>query len=256
MTTIQAIFLGLLQGLTEFLPVSSSGHLIVFQNFFGIEEPMLTFNIFLHLGTLLAVLVVFAKDIWTLLRRPFCREVALLIIATIPVALAGIFFEDYVTGIFSSTLSVGIALIVTGAMMYISDRFYGHRSIKDLPFSNALIVGIFQGVAILPGISRSGSTIFASLFCGMERAQAARFSFLLSIIAILGASGKESIDLIKSTGGLHLEQFYFVGMAAAAISGFFAIKFFLNLLKKNNMKFFAFYCWIFAAITIVWSLVK
>ena len=253
MSVIQAILLGILQGLTEFLPVSSSGHLIVFRSFLGIEGPMLSFDIILHVGTLFAVIAVFGKDIWSLIRHPFRREVAALIVATIPVVVVGVFFSDLITGVFSTTLSVGIALIFTGILMFVSDRFYGQRTMKNLSMGNALVVGIFQGLAVIPGLSRSGSTIFGALLCGMNRKQAAKFSFLLSVIAILGAAGKQSLDIIQETGGLVLEPIYFIGMVAAAVSGFFAIKFFLRLLEKSSMKFFAFYCWLFAAVTLIWT---
>ncbi|MCL2677582.1 MAG: undecaprenyl-diphosphate phosphatase [Clostridiales bacterium] len=255
MNVIQAILLGLLQGLAEFLPISSSGHLVIFRSFFGMEEVMLTFDVFLHLGTLFAVIVVFFKDIVAILRRPFSKEMLLLIIATVPVVFAGLFLGDFVTKVFSSVIPIALALIFTGLLLFFSDNFQGRRKMKDLSKFEALVVGLFQAVAILPGVSRSGATIFAALACGMTRKAAARFSFLLSIIAILGAAGKQSFDVIKETGGLTLQPYYFAGMAAAAFAGICAILFFLRLLEKKSLRFFSYYCWAFAAFTIVWALV-
>ena len=252
MTVLHAIILGLVQGLTEFLPVSSSGHLIIFQNIFGFEEPMLTFDIFLHVGTLVAVFAVFWKDIWKLIKNPFCKEVALLIVATIPVGIIGLLFEDVVTGI-SSLLTVGICLIFTGTILFFSDRLNGNLKLTELSYSKALLVGIMQGIAVLPGVSRSGSTIFASLLCGLNRKEAARYSFLLSILAILGAAFVHSIGMIKDTGTFALSGVYIVGMLAAAVSGFIAIKFFLKLLEKKSMKFFSFYCWGVAALVLIFN---
>ncbi|MCL2817697.1 MAG: undecaprenyl-diphosphate phosphatase [Clostridiales bacterium] len=255
MNIIQAIFLGVLQGLAEFLPISSSGHLIIFRSFFGMEEVMLSFDVFLHLGTLAAVMIVFFKDIAAILRRPFSKEMLLLIIATVPAALAGFLLEDQITRFFSSVIPVAVALVFTGLLLNFSDRFHGRREMKELSYVQAGVVGFFQAVAILPGISRSGSTIFAALACGMTRKAAARFSFLLSVIIILGAAGKQSFDIIKETGGLVLEPYYFAGMAASAFAGICAILFFLRLLEKKSLRFFAYYCWAFAAITIAWALI-
>lgn len=254
MTIFEAIILGLVQGLTEFLPVSSSGHLIIFQNLFGMEEPMLTFDIFLHIGTLFAVFVVFWKDIWRLLRRPFCKEVALLIVATIPVGVVGLLFDDKVAAI-STLTTVGICLVFTGIILFFSDRLSGKLKIEELSFGKALLVGIMQGIAVLPGVSRSGSTICASLLCGLDRKDAARYSFLLSIIAILGAGLVQSIGIVQEHGTLNLSTEYIAGMITAALSGFAAIKFFLKLLEKKSMRFFSYYCWSVAAIILVWNFV-
>ena len=254
MTVIQAILLGLLQGLAEFLPVSSSGHLIIFRSFFGMEEVMLSFDVFLHLGTLAAVIVVFFKDIAAILRRPFSKEMLLLIIATLPAVLAGLFLESYIVRVFSSVIPVAVGLVFTGLLLWFSDSFHGRREIKDLNRFQAGVVGVFQAVAILPGVSRSGATIFAALACGMNRKAAARFSFLLSVIIILGAAAKQSLDIVKETGGLVLQPYYLAGMAAAAFAGICAILFFLRLLEKKSLRFFSYYCWAFAALTIVWTL--
>jgi len=166
---VEAIVLGLVQGLTEFLPVSSSGHLVITQALFGITEDVLVFDIFVHVGTLIAVFVAFRKDILALLRKPFCRFTALIIIGCIPTALMGFFLNDFFSALFSSLLTVAFALIVTGILLYISDRLNGTKTINEMKFSDALIIGFFQGCAITPGLSRSGSTIFGALLCGLKR---------------------------------------------------------------------------------------
>lgn len=255
MSTLQALFLGLVQGLTEFLPVSSSGHLIIFRNIFGIDEPMLTYDIFLHLGTLVAVLIVFWRDIWRLIRRPFCKEVLLLIIATVPVGVIGLLFDDAVEAA-STLLTVGIGLIITGTLLFFSDHLNGKLELKQLSCGKALLVGTIQGIAVLPGISRSGSTIFASLLCGLNRKEAARYSFLLSILAILGAGLVQALDIVKDTGSFNLDVTYLVGMLAAAVSGFAAIRIFLRLLEKKSMKFFSYYCWAAAALVLLFNFIK
>jgi len=254
MTIFEAIILGLVQGLTEFLPVSSSGHLIIFQNLFGMEEPMLTFDIFLHIGTLVAVFIVFWKDIWRLLKKPFCKEVALLIVATIPVGIIGLLFDDKVAAI-STLTTVGICLIFTGVILFFSDRLTGRIKLNELSFGKSLFIGLMQGIAVLPGVSRSGSTICASLLCGLDRKEAARYSFLLSILAILGAGLVHSLGIIQEHGSFSLSAEYIAGMAAAALSGFAAIKFFLKLLEKKSMRFFSYYCWSVAAIILIWNFV-
>jgi len=250
----QAVLLGIIQGLTEFLPVSSSGHLVIFQSLLGLKEPMIIFDVFLHVGTLFAVFVAFWDDIRYLLTHIISKEVGLFIIATIPAALMGYFLEDYFTLLFSSLIAVACALILTGILLFISDRFKGNRSAKQIGIKEALVIGIFQGLAITPGLSRSGSTIFGALLCQMERKEAARFSFLLSIPIILGAAAKSVLDM-ASAGTVSFEWTYFLGAAVAAVFGYLAIKIFLKLLAKANLRIFSFYCWIISAIVIISQLV-
>ncbi len=246
----QAIILGLVQGLTEFLPVSSSGHLVIVQALFQIDQPMITFNVFVHLGTLVAVFAVFWDDIKRLIRNPLNKTVALLIVGTIPGALLGFFLNDIFEQLFSSLIAVAIALIITGIFLHISDRIDGKKEIADLSFKSALLIGLFQGLAISPGLSRSGSTIFGSILCGLKREEAARFSFLLSIPIILGAGAKQVLDM-SGQGGLNLEWTFVLGALIAAISGYFAIKLFLKLLAKRNLRYFSYYCWFIALVLLL-----
>lgn len=250
LTAVQAVLLGLIQGLTEFLPVSSSGHLVIAQTLLGIEADMLTFDIFVHVGTLVAVFAAFWQDIWSILKRPFCRFTALILIACIPTGLMGLLLDDLFASLFSSIIAVACALIVTGILLLLSDRYNGHKTIEQMSGLDALFVGVLQGIAIVPGLSRSGTTIFASLLRGLTRKDAARFSFLVSIPVILGAALKEFLEL--DSGGI--SGVYWLGAAVAALSGYAAIRFFLRLLEKRNMKYFSYYVWVVAAAVLISSL--
>lgn len=250
---LNAAILGLLQGLTEFLPVSSSGHLVIFQNILGMTEPLLSFDVFLHLGTLIAVFIVFWEDIWYLIRHLFSKPVALIILAVIPAGIAGVFLEDLFNQLFSSVLFVGCALFVTGVLLWLSDNCYGDKDMEDMTVKDALIIGLFQAVAITPGISRSGSTIFGALLRGFNRKTAASFSFLISIPTILGAAVLHGYQLITETGSLGIEPSYWVGMIVAAISGYAAIRTFLALVQKQKLKYFSFYCWGVGIFILAWS---
>ncbi|MBQ1342901.1 MAG: undecaprenyl-diphosphate phosphatase [Firmicutes bacterium] len=245
----QALLLGLVQGFTEFLPVSSSGHLVIAQSLLGIKAEMLSFDIFVHVGTLVAVFVYFWSDIRELLKRPFCRFTALLLVGCIPAGLMGVLLDDLFERLFSSLAAVACALIVTGVLLYVSDRFNGKGRIENMSFPQALAIGCFQGLAITPGLSRSGSTIFGALLCGLERSEAARFSFLLSIPVILGAALLEGVDVIKS--GVPVSFSYFLGALVAAVSGYVAIRIFIRLLEHRNMRYFSYYVWALAAVVLI-----
>jgi undecaprenyl-diphosphatase len=242
----EAILLGLLQGFTEFLPVSSSGHLVIAQHLLGIEQPMLTFDIAVHVGTLTAVITAFWRDVKALLKNPLCKTMLLLIIGTIPAVLAALLLGDLVEAMFSSLVTVATALILTGILLQISDRFRGQGRVEDMGYGKALIVGLFQAAAIVPGLSRSGSTIFGALLGGLSRADAARFSFLLSIPIILGAAAKELFDV--GAGAINLQWTYLLGAAVAALAGYAAIRVFLKLLEQKSLRYFGYYCWSLAAL--------
>jgi undecaprenyl-diphosphatase len=246
----EAIILGLVQGFTEFLPVSSSGHLVIAQSLLGVSGDVLVFDVFVHLGTLVAVFVAFSRDILALLKRPWCRFTALIIVACIPAALIGIFLDYLITPLFSSVIAVASMLVVTGILLFISDRFDGNKTVNEMKFTDAIIVGLFQGCAIVPGLSRSGSTIFGALLCGLKRSEAARFSFIISIPVILGAAGKEILESVHS-GTAAISLPYFIGALVAAITGYIAIRIFLKLLAKKQMRFFSYYVWILAAIVFI-----
>lgn len=250
MTVLQAIILGLVQGLTEFLPVSSSGHLVIVQSLLNINGDMLVFDVFVHIGTLVAVFVVFWQDILGILKKPFCRFTGLILVGCIPAAVMGLLLEDVFSSLFNSITAVAVALIVTGILLLISDRFNGNKTIAQMKYSDALVVGLFQGCAITPGLSRSGSTIFGALLCGLRREDAAKFSFIVSIPVILGAALKSVLDIASESGPV-IDIAYLIGAVVAAVSGYLAIRVFLRLLSKRNMRYFSYYVWLVAAAILI-----
>ncbi len=250
----QAVILGLIQGLTEFLPVSSSGHLTIVQSFMQISGNMITFDIFVHLGTLVAVFVAFWSDIAALLRRPFCRFTVMIIAGTIPAAIMGFLLNDFFEMLFSSITAVCCALIVTGVLLWISDHFSGTKSVNDMTLKDALLVGIFQGIAITPGLSRSGSTIFGALLCGLKRSEAAKLSFILSIPVILGAAVKQLHD-VAGDSAFVFQPSYIVGAIVAAVSGYLAIRIFLRLLARKSLRVFSYYVWALAIVVLILQIV-
>lgn len=274
---IHAIFLGLVQGLTEFLPVSSSGHLVVFQEIFNIEEASMAFDVFLHLGTLAAVFAFYWQDIVSIVREFFLWIAELLklkeanpsqrndgyrtmmfmiIIASIPTAIMGFLFDDLFEKAFSSMSVVGFTLLITGVLLWMTKKMTnGRKQARDISTTDALTVGVLQGIAITPGISRSGTTIFAGLLRGFNVELATKFSFLLSIPVILGAALLESIKLVKSGQGLTNGFPMFVGFIVAAISGYFAIRFLVDLINNKKFHYFSYYCWAAGILIILYSLV-
>jgi len=269
--SIQTVLLGIIQGLTEFLPVSSSGHLVLFQNLFGLKEPELLFDICLHAGTLLAVLIVFFKEISqiiiTLFKIPSMakysggfrplfdlntdvRMAVLIVIGSIPTAALGLLFREIADRLFGSTLIVGLMLIITGFVLWLTRRIIVNgRPLKKMTIKDALVIGFIQGMAIIPGISRSGSTIATALFLGVNREVAGRYSFLLSIPAIVGALilgfDDPGIGTSLSFGMIA------AGTVASAVVGWAALKFLLSVVKKGQLYRFAPYCWIVGLVTIV-----
>jgi len=253
MSLFEAIFLGIVQGMSEFLPISSSGHLLVFHHLFGIEHDSLTFIIVLNMGSLIPLLVTFRKDVWMLIKKPFQRTTALLLVATLPLVIVTILFESYIESFFGSIRFLPFGFILTGVILLLSDRLRdGNKTVETTRFIDAILIGLAQAAAVLPGLSRSGSTITASLARGLDREQAARFSFLMSIPASIGAIAFRARHIV--TGRILLEDLDFVnmgfGFVAAAISGFIAINFMLTLVKKAKLKYFAFY-YVFALTLLV-----
>jgi undecaprenyl-diphosphatase len=248
----QAIFLGVVQGLTEFLPVSSSGHLVFFQSVFGLAEPQLAFDVMLHLGTLLAVVVYFRTDIaqillgtwaWLKERRKGEGEARLLlwiVVASVPTGLMGVLFKDWFESFFSMPKTVGLMLLVTGMLLWLTRIVKrNEKTTGEMGVLDALIIGIAQGVAIIPGISRSGSTISTGLFRGLHRELAGKFSFLLSIPAILGATLLEFREIDTASGfGVT-----FIGMAVSFFVGLLSLKLLMNIVKKGRLSYFSYYCW-------------
>ena len=271
MDIIQAIILGIVQGLTEFLPVSSSAHLVFMTDIFGLPQNV-AFDTILHLGTLVAVVGYFWKDILTIIsafissvldifrgrfkegleEKPFKKLSWLLVIGTIPAGLAGILFQKQFEALFSDVLYVGFFLIVTGLLLWGAERVKpGTKDVKDITFKNALVIGLFQAIAIAPGISRSGATISAGLFSGLNRELAARFSFLLSIPAILGAA----IVQMRHINSIDISTITLIAsFLAAMIFGYLAIKLLLKIIKERTLMIFAYYCWIVGVAAIIISL--
>ncbi|NLJ72933.1 MAG: undecaprenyl-diphosphatase UppP [Syntrophomonadaceae bacterium] len=254
MTVLQALILGAVQGLTEFLPVSSSGHLVIFQHLFGISDTPLTFDVLVHIGTLVAVFVAFWPDIVSILRKPFRKLTYLILIGIIPAGLAGYLLASYFEATFKSLLVVGIGLIFTGIILMASEKYanknIGLKEEQETSYLDAIFIGIIQAIAIIPGISRSGSTISASLFAGLDRDFAARFSFLLSIPVILGAGIFELKDIMGVGIATANIMPYTIGVIAAAIFGYFAIRVVLRLVRKGRLSYFSYYCWAVAALTL------
>ncbi len=244
---IQAFILGLVQGLTEFLPVSSSGHLILFKKLFGlnVEKFGLNFDIAVHVATLLAVFIVFRKAIWALIRHPFQKTVLWLVLATIPAGLVGIFLNDPIEEISQSGGFLGICFLITAGVLFFSEWMAkrcnrGQGEIEDLTWWKAGCIGLAQGVAVLPGISRSGSTLSASLIAGLGKSQAIQFSFLMSIPVIGGSLLLGIKDTLESPESFDVAV-VLAGMIGAAVSGYVAVRFMLNFFRRRSMKVFAIY---------------
>jgi len=258
MTYLQATLLGALQGVTEFLPISSSGHLVLLQYLFGLHEPAFIFDLFLHIATLVAVLAMYRQDVYTLFtawwsprhgipentpERASARRLGLLLVlANVPTAVIGLLFESTFEQLFSAPWIVGIALLVTGTLLWLLRPSSGHaRGTSQVGMAHAILLGCIQGLAITPGISRSGSTIAIALLCGVSRESAARFSFLMAIPAILGAALLKSASV--STLSMAELNLVIVGMASAMVVGYIALRYLIRLVMQGELWRFAFYCW-------------
>jgi undecaprenyl-diphosphatase len=263
MNVLEAVILGAIQGLTEFLPVSSSGHLVLFQKILGISAPALFFDTLVHGGTLVAVFVVLWPDIWAILRRPIQPLAGYLILGTLPTVAAALVFNHAIEAAFESGAFLGFAFLVTSLFLALAEIFAKKaarlRQKAEMTWVDALVIGIFQAIAIIPGVSRSGSTLSASLARGLDRNFAARFSFLLSIPAILGALVLQVKDLADSAGteiagtgvlggsapAVEAGSIGALALAAgtfsAAVVGFFAITIMLKLVRERSLWGFAAY---------------
>lgn len=290
MGLLQSIFLGIIQGLTEFLPVSSSGHLAIFQNLFGMEEVSASFDVMLHVGTLAAVIICYRTDIWKLIRHGFCmlldatvnlivfflhkagktdfeyrrvisnsyRKFALMIIvSTIPTAIIGVLIEGISDFAATTLIFPGICLLITGVILQISEHLpQGDRTIRTASYSNAFIIGIAQGIAVLPGISRSGATITCCQMNQFERKLAVKYSFIMSIPAIVGAAVLKIPDAVSE--GITVVQGvnYTVGVVVAAVVGYFCIRKMLTLIKNRGFLYFSYYCFAVGALSIIIGIIR
>ncbi len=241
MTIWIALLLGLVQGITEFLPVSSSGHLVLLNNLFGVEQGTLFFTIMLHIGTLIALLVVYYKELWDIIRHPFQKKTLMLLIALIPTVLAAIFLKDLIEESYKGNL-LGFEFLLTALILWFAQRAKkGRKNMQTMRPGDALIIGVMQSVSILPAVSRSGATIAGALYCKMERKEAADFSFLLSIPAIVGSFVFEVPDLLESGLGDVNWTFVLAGMAMAGVAGYFAVRLMLRIIKSKRLTPFIYY---------------
>lgn len=276
MDIADAIILAVVQGLTEFLPVSSSGHLVIVRELLHVEEALLTFDVLVHLGTLVSVILVLWNDVKALVNavvgiivdifhgchisaavsKDGYRKLAIMIIvASLPAAVMGIVFQPLVYVLFSSKLAVGIFLLATGTVLWLGEFFArGTAILPDLPLWKTLCIGIAQGFAIAPGFSRSGATISAGLFVGLNREDAARFSFLLSIPVILGAGILELKDISLSQFATGSRVPIIFGFITSIVSGYFAIRLVLTAIRRRKLTVFAVYTWVLGIAVIIWSI--
>ncbi len=278
MSMIQSIILGLVQGLSEFLPISSSGHLAALQHFFHVSsDNVLTFTVMLHFGTLISIFVAYWKDIVDLVIELFAtlkdiftgkglqmnknetRKLGvMIIIATIPTAVIGLLFDDLFESLYSSMLFIGAALLVTGTCLWLAEKKGGGRKgVKEMTWKNALFIGICQSIAICPGISRSGATMVGGLASRFNRPHAVRFAFLISIPSVLGAFILEVPDAIKAASteqGVGMGVML-AGIIVAAVSGYAAIKVMIKAVTNEKLFYFSIYTWIVGLFLIGYSVV-
>ncbi len=273
MTILQSLFLGLVQGIAEFLPISSSGHLSVFQNLLGLNTEgsnQLLFDVLLHLGTLVAVCVVYWNDIVRIVRecvelvrgvghpvpgerkRPNgVRLLLMIVLATLPLAVV-LPIKSIIEKLYYSTFFVGIAFIATGGILYCADRMpRGTRTEKSMRVTDALLIGVCQAMATMPGVSRSGTTITAGIATGLDRRFAVKFSFLISIPAVLGANLLSLVKAFKAGVDWAQMPTYLLGMLVAMVTGYFALNLLRYIARKGKFGWFAYYCWFAGAVTLL-----
>ncbi len=255
-----SIILGIIQGLTEFLPVSSSGHLEIAKYILeddSVGEFSLLMTVVLHFATALSTMVVFRKDIMDIIKMILAKEgssrpfVFKIIISMIPAAIVGVFFEDFIDSLFTQNLLlVACMLILTGLLLFVADR--AKNTIREVSYLDAVIVGIAQAIAILPGISRSGATISTSVVLGIDRTRAARFSFLMVVPLIFGKMAKDLMDGdLTSAAVPHLDLI--AGFIAAFMTGLIACTAMIAIVKKAQLKYFAFYCFAVAVVIFIFK---
>ncbi len=247
MNIFQAIVLGIVQGIAEFLPISSSGHLVLFQTFLGIEQPSFFYDVLLHVATLVPIFIVFRKDILELIKNPFQKTTYLLVIATIPTILFVLLFGDFTDKLYSNGLFLPFSFALTGCFLLYADKT-AKKDIKGkkVGYIDAVIIGCMQSLGTLPGVSRSGSTLTGALASGVDRDEAAKFSFLMAVPAILGALFLQIIDLLKGDVVIVQESVVpmLLGCIAAMVAGYLSINFLLALIRKAKLKFFAYYVFV------------
>ncbi len=271
MSIFEAILLGLVQGLAEFLPISSSGHLALLQHFFGIEgENVLIFAVMLHVGTLFSVFAVYWQEIKELFLelmlvfrdiftgkglRIHANETRrlgfLIIVATIPTAIIGFAFRDTFASLYLSLTAIGVSLLITGTLLWAAERMNkGQKQLGEMKFRYAIVIGIFQGLAIAPGISRSGSTLVGGLFSGLEKNFAIKFAFLISIPSIIGSVVLELPEALRNNFDASLFVPILIGVIVSALSGFVAIKTMIRVVSGKKLIIFSCYTWLLGALVL------
>lgn len=261
---IKYLVLGLIQGFTEPIPISSSGHLVIFQELFGIKIEGLSFEILVNFGSLIAVLIIYWKDIMRLIqnglnymmtKNPDSKNdfqfILYLVIATIPTGILGLLFEDFISSKLSTVAVVGVTLLLTGFALWIIRNLRGSKNDGDIKVKDAVIVGLAQSVALIPGISRSGATIVAAMLVGMKVETALRFSFLLYIPVSLGITVLSIGDILGDENINALAIPYILAFAASIIATYFSLKWFMNIMARGNLKYFSFYCFIVGILVIL-----
>ncbi len=255
MNIINSLILGIVQGITEFLPISSSAHLVFLQTIFKLKENVLFFDILLHFSTLLAVIFVFYKDIITYLKSK--KILFYILIATIPTGIIGLIIKKYFESIFSNSFFAAGNLVITGFLLFFSEKKYmKSKDIKieilNIGWLKSLIIGIFQSIAVLPGISRSGATLAATMFLGIKKEQSVKFIFIMSIPAILAATMLEVKELIFDMASrATFAPVYIWGLTFAFVCGILSLKFLVNIVQNSKLKYFAYYCWFVGSFFIV-----
>lgn len=269
MSWFEAIVMGIFQGVAEFLPISSSGHLALLQYIFKIKEGNLFFTVMLHFGTLLSIFIVYFKDIariiyeffgliGTILKRKRITRLTkyqwfgmLIIVGSIPTAIIGLSLKDFFESLYTSIVPIGVAFIVTGFLLWFAERSGGEgKDVRDVKLIDAILIGIFQGIAIIPGISRSGSTIVGGLFRGLKKPVATEYSFLLALPATFGAFLLGMKDVVEG-GEAFINGPLILGVILSAVTGVFAIKALIKLLNRNKLKYFSYYLWTLGVLTII-----
>ena len=273
MTLFQSILLGILQGATEFLPISSSGHLVIVPFIFGWEIPngeAFIFDVLVQVATLVAVFAYFWREIWLIVcavitgirqRKPFESSLArlgwLLIISTFPAIILGLLLKDLVTRAFDNPLTSAIGLLITAGLLVVAERVgKRQRRLKNLTWMDSLVIGLFQVLALFPGVSRSGSTITGGMVRDLKRPPAARFAFLMSIPVLIAAGTLAAFDLLALPNTVSLLPTYIPGFMAAAIVGYLAIRWLIKYLARHSLYVFAFYCTLLSLITIIFVLIR
>ena len=276
MSVGNAILLGLVQGITEFLPVSSSGHLSILNNLFGLnttEGGHLLFDVLLHFGTLFSIFVVYWKDIAAMVRetlgllnlgpdagtapahRPGARLFAMIVCGTLPLLLI-LPIKSMLESLFDRSIFIGVMLLLTGCMLYVGDRMQpGKKGVLGMTIFDALIIGLCQCVAVIPGLSRAGTTITAGLATGLRRDFAVRFSFLLSIPAVLGANLLSLFDAFREGVDLSAFPVYLIGMSVAAVAGILSIELLQVIARRGKFGGFAYYCWVAGVLSIILTMI-